>query len=220
MRRATRRALGFGAGLVARVLLSTLRLSLLTHPKLEAVQDKPWVLAFWHGQQFALHRWPRRRRLAVMVSLSDDGELQASALRRLRYVIVRGSSSRSGANGLKGIVRRMREGSDSAFAVDGPRGPRGVVRDDGDRVGAILAARIAGGVVVPFASACSSAWVFARAWDRFELPRPFSRVAVALGPPLDPRTTTGPVLARHIDEARSAAVRAAAGNQPPDAPVG
>lgn len=208
MKRTARRALGSSAGLVARAFLSTLRLSLVTHPDLARAQERPWVLAFWHGQQFALHRWKRRRATTVLVSLSDDGELQAAALRRIGLVVERGSSSRQGASGLKGIVRRMRAGCDAAFAVDGPRGPRGVVRGEGDRAGAILAARIARAVVVPMASACASAWVFDKAWDRFELPRPFSRVAVALGPPLDPRSLDGATLARHIDEARDAALGA------------
>jgi hypothetical protein len=210
MGKAWRRALGAALGLVARAWTRSLRLSLLTHPALEDAQEKPWVLAFWHGEQFALQRWPRRRATAVLVSLSQDGDLQAEAQRMLGLVVERGSSSRGGAMGLKGIVRRMRQGMDAAFAVDGPRGPRGVVRGDGDRVGAILAARLARGVVVPMASASASAWVLSRTWDKFELPRPLSRVAVCLGPPLDPRTLDGATLARHIDDARARAQRALA----------
>ncbi|WP_170229683.1 lysophospholipid acyltransferase family protein [Polyangium fumosum] len=203
-----RRALGYAAGLVARAFLRSVRFSLLTHPDLDGTDGTPWVLSFWHGQQFALHRWRKRRRTAVLVSLSDDGEIQTGALGSLGLVVERGSSTRGGAMGLKGIVRRMRQGHDAAFAVDGPRGPRGVVRGDGDRVGAILAARLAGGLVVPLASACSSAWVLARTWDKFEIPRPFSRVAVALGAPLDPRGLDGTTLARAIDASREAALRA------------
>jgi len=202
-------------GLVASVWISSLRLSLLKHPDLDTTGDAPWVLAFWHGQQFALHRWPKRRLTSVLVSLSKDGEIQAAALGRLGLVVERGSSSRGGAMGLKGIVRRMREGCDAAFAVDGPRGPRGVVRGDADRVGAILAARLGRGVVVPLASACSSAWVLHKTWDQFELPRPFSRVAVALGPPLDPKSLDGDRLTREIDQAHARARDALATNYAP-----
>lgn len=202
---ARRRALGFAAGLVARAWTRSLRLSLLTNEALMDTGDKPWVLAFWHGQQFALHAWPKRRKTAVLVSLSKDGDIQASALERLGLVVERGSSSRGGAMGLKGIVRRMRDGNDAAFAVDGPRGPRGVLRGDGHRVGAILAAQLGRGVVVPLASACASSWVLRKTWDQFELPRPFSHVAVALGPPLDPQGLEGPVLAAAIDAAHAAA---------------
>jgi len=205
-----RRFLGFIAGPVARLYLRTLRFTLVTHPDLEQgpASQAPWVLTFWHGHQFTLHRWTKRRRTAVLVSLSNDGEIQTGALTRLGFAVERGSSSRGGIMGLKGIVRRMREGCDAAFAVDGPRGPRGVVRAEDERVGAILAARLSRAVVVPLASACASSWVLSRTWDQFEIPRPFSRIAVALGAPLDPNELDGKALAHAIDFATLTARRA------------
>src|SRR5262245_16843249 len=179
----TQRALGVWVGLLARVWLATLRLTLLVDPALGRVHGRAWSLAFWHGQQFALLRWRRRRPTVALVSLSRDGELQSRALAQVGLTIERGSSSKGGAAGLRAIVRQLRRGLDAAFAVDGPRGPRGVVRCDGGGVGAATAARLAKGVVVPTASACASRWVLRRTWDKFELPRPFSRVAVVLGPP-------------------------------------
>lgn len=205
MSSARRRALGFGLGLLARAWTRSLRLSLITHPSLAETSQTPWVLAFWHGEQFALHAWQKRRKTAVLVSLSEDGDIQAAALPRLGLVVERGSSSRGGAMGLKGLVRRLRDGNDAAFAVDGPRGPRGVVRGEGERVGAILAAQLGRGLVVPLASACASAWVLGKTWDKFELPRPFSAVAVALGAPLDPKHLDSQTLTRAINEARDMA---------------
>ena len=75
-------------------------------------------------------------------------------------------------------------------------------------VGAALAARLAGGLVVPLASACSRPRVLARTWDRFELPLPFSRVVVALGAPLEPAEATPARLGAAIDHARAAALAA------------
>ncbi len=95
-----------------------------------------------------------------------------------------------------------------AFAVDGPRGPARVVRSGGGQVGVADAARLGGGVVVPMAAACTRCHVFARAWDRFELPLPFTRVAVVLGAPLRPASATPGALAAAIDEARAEAERA------------
>lgn len=207
----TRRALGILIGITARAWLATLRLTVLLDPSLDATATRPWSLAFWHGQQFAILRWPRRRRTVALVSLSRDGEIQAAALPRVGLAIERGSSSRGGASGLKAVVRRLRrERLDAAFAVDGPKGPRGVVRSESGAVGAALAARLAGGVVVPIASACSRAHVLARAWDRFELPLPFSRVVVALGAPIEPALATPERLAQAIDAARARAVAAVA----------
>jgi lysophospholipid acyltransferase (LPLAT)-like uncharacterized protein len=49
--------------------------------------------------------------------------------------------------------------------------------------------------------------VFARAWDRFELPLPFTRVAVVLGAPLEADEATQEALGEAIDRARAEAER-------------
>ena len=171
-------------GVVARLWLATLRVRVVAHPGLERVGDRPWVLAFWHGTQWPLLAWRRRRRTVVLVSLSRDGSMQARALALQGLHVVRGSSSRGGARGLAAVVRAMRrDGADAAFAVDGPRGPRGIVKG-----GAIVAARAAGAVLVPAAGLVHQGIVLGRAWDRFAIAWPFTRVDVALGDPVDPRT--------------------------------
>jgi lysophospholipid acyltransferase (LPLAT)-like uncharacterized protein len=197
--------LGALVGLVARAWLLTLRLTLVVDPALAELRPRPFALAFWHGQQFALLRWARFQRMVALVSRSRDGALVASALRRLGIDSARGSSSRGGAAALRAIVKKLREGLDAAFAVDGPRGPARVVRTEGSGVGAVTAARLGGAVVVPMAAACSRCHVFARAWDRFELPLPFTRVAVVLGAPIDPRQATPEAVALAIDRARARA---------------
>lgn len=73
------------------------------------------------------------------------------------------------------------EGADSAFAVDGPRGPRGVAKG-----GAIVAARATGAVVVPLGGAVRCGLVLRRSWDQFAIAWPFTRVDVKLGRPIDP----------------------------------
>jgi hypothetical protein len=185
--------IGLILGLIARLWLMTLRLEIIADDRLDAQDARPWVLSFFHGTQFALLAWPRRRRTSVMVSHSQDGEMQASALRSLGLQIVRGSSSRGGARGLAGLVRQLKHGSDCAFAVDGPRGPYGIAKS-----GALFAARRVGGLLVPMGSAALRAHVFEKAWDKFTLPQPFSRVIVTLGAPLDPTTTTTEDLERAI----------------------
>jgi lysophospholipid acyltransferase (LPLAT)-like uncharacterized protein len=169
-------------GVVARAWLATLRVRVRQDPSLASAGDVPWVLAFFHGAQWPLLAWRRRRRTVVLVSLSRDGAMQARALEVQGFGVVRGSSSREGARGLAALVRAVkRGGADAAFAVDGPRGPRGVVKG-----GAVVAARACGGVVVPIASAVHRGLVLRRSWDRFAIAWPFSRVDVALGEPIDP----------------------------------
>jgi lysophospholipid acyltransferase (LPLAT)-like uncharacterized protein len=174
-----RTILGVLLGVVARVWLMTLRVRVVTDAALPA--DVPWVLAFFHGSQWPLLAWKRRRPTVVLVSLSKDGALQARALALQGLRVVRGSTSRGGARGLASLVRAMRGGADAAFAVDGPRGPYGVAK-----AGVFAAARAASGVIVPMGSAVLRGVVLSRAWDRFAIAWPFSKVAVVLGAPLCP----------------------------------
>jgi lysophospholipid acyltransferase (LPLAT)-like uncharacterized protein len=175
-------------GLVARLWLATLRVRVVAHPALARAADRPWVLAFWHGTQWPLLAWRRRRETVVLVSLSRDGAMQARALALQGLRVVRGSSSRGGARGLAGVVRAMRaRAADAAFAVDGPRGPLGVVKG-----GAVVAARAAGAVLVPMTGLVRRGLVLRRAWDHFAVAWPFTRVEVHLGEPIDPRGHPAP----------------------------
>lgn len=170
-RRWLRRALGaLLAGLV-RVWARTWRVQWI-----DALPAERSVYAFWHGQQMALVAGRHGTRLATLVSHSRDGELQASVMRRLGLEVVRGSSSRGGARGLRGIIRAVRAGADAAFAVDGPRGPIHEAKRGALVVGARAPARI-----VPVATAARRAWVLDGAWDHFEIPLPFTTVAIAIG---------------------------------------
>ena len=177
-----RTLLGWCLGLIARLWLATLRVRVVLDPALERVRDRPWVLAFWHGTQWPLLAWRRRGPTVVLVSLSRDGAMQARALSLQGLRVVRGSSSRGGARGLAALVRTMkRDGTDAAFAVDGPRGPRCEVK-----AGVVAAARATGAVLVPLTGRVHRGMVFRRAWDRFALAWPFTRVEVVLGAPIDP----------------------------------
>lgn len=160
------------AALVIRLLKLTWRVRVVG-PQPEPVGG-PHIYCFWHGRQAGLFAYPRPRPMAVLSSLSRDGELQAKILGRLGLVVYRGSSSRGGAVGLKALVGAVRDGADAAFAVDGPRGPLHRVKP-----GAILAAQQSGAALVPITSRASRAWVFAKAWDRYSLPKPFARVEIA-----------------------------------------
>ena len=170
-RRWFRRALGVLLAGLVRVWAKTWRVHWIDAPPAERS-----VYAFWHGQQMALVAGRRGTRLATLVSLSRDGELQASVMRRLGLEVVRGSSSRGGAGGLLGMIRAVRAGADAAFAVDGPRGPAHEAKWGALVVGARAPARI-----VPVATAARRAWVLRKAWDGFEIPLPFTTVAISIG---------------------------------------
>lgn len=143
-------------------------------------ESGPLVFCFWHGRQAGLLAHPRPRPVSVLVSRSRDGSLQACVLKMFGFKVLRGSSSRGGAAGLKAVIEAMRGGSDCAFAVDGPHGPLFEVKP-----GAILAAARAKGFLVPVTVSAKRAWTFSKAWDQYQLPKPFTRVDIVRGKPID-----------------------------------
>jgi lysophospholipid acyltransferase (LPLAT)-like uncharacterized protein len=195
-----RTVLGIVLGALVGVWVRTLRVSVEVHPGSLAVAERR-VLAFFHGQQMALLGARRFGRTAVLVSRSADGEIQTGVMTWLGLSVVRGSSSRGGAAGLRAIVRKLASGEDAAFAVDGPRGPVGI-----PKTGALVAARAARAALLPVASACRAGWVLGRAWDRFEIPLPFSRVAVVVGAPVPGPHADAETLGAAIHAARERAL--------------
>lgn len=140
------------------------------------------VIPLWHQRFFGLLSYAKRfrcRRPLVMISRSRDGEFIADLVGRLGLEPVRGSSSSGGREALRDVLARLKERSMAAHAVDGPRGPKGVVK-----AGVIEMARLSGAKIVPVYVSMSSAWR-AASWDRFMIPKPFSRVRIRWGDPFD-----------------------------------
>ncbi len=139
-------------------------------------QGRPVVLCLWHDELFPLIYLKRQLRIIALVSQSDDGELLAGVLERMGLETARGSSTRGGVKALLAAARRMRlDGLCSCVTVDGPRGPRHEVKE-----GAIFLAAQTGAPVVPIRLFMSRRKIF-HSWDRFQLPLPFSRVAMVCG---------------------------------------
>lgn len=138
------------------------------------------IYAHWHGDELALIGPYASENLAVLVSLSRDGEALNRWLSKIGYTVVRGSSSRGAVSGLKALVDAVQVGGRSAsLAVDGPRGPRGVVKP-----GVVKLSQLTQCPIVPGVAVASRAWVFTRSWNQCFLPKPFARVGVLYGKPI------------------------------------
>jgi lysophospholipid acyltransferase (LPLAT)-like uncharacterized protein len=136
------------------------------------------ILALWHGRILAGLHYFRNRDVVVMTSQNFDGEWIARILERFGFRTARGSTSRGGARALVQLRRELAAGRPAAFTVDGPRGPARVVQP-----GAVWLAGATGHPILPFHIEASRYWT-ARSWDRTQVPKPFSTVAIAIGDPL------------------------------------
>jgi len=138
---------------------------------------RPVVFVFWHGQLLPLVHIHRGEGIVVLVSEHDDGEYITRVIERNGFGTVRGSSTRGGTTGLRGLVRAARAGRDLALTPDGPRGPRGELKP-----GALLVAQLTGLPIVPLVVGASRGWRLG-SWDGFLVPWPLSKVVVEYLPP-------------------------------------
>ena len=137
------------------------------------------IMAFWHGRILPSTYFFRRRGIVVITSENFDGEWIAGIIERFGYGTARGSTSRGAVKALVQLKRDMAAGRPAAFTLDGPRGPANVAQP-----GAIWLAKATGNPVVPFHIEASRHWTL-RSWDRTQIPKPFSDVAIAIGEPLE-----------------------------------
>jgi len=136
------------------------------------------VMAFWHGRILTATFYFRRRGIVVITSENFDGEWIARIIERFGYGTARGSTSRGARKAMLQLVRAMRGGKPAGFTLDGPRGPAQVAQP-----GAVWLARTTGNPVLPFHLEASRHWSM-RSWDRTQVPKPFSTVALVVGEPM------------------------------------
>jgi hypothetical protein len=134
-----------------------------------SLEKRPLVYSFWHSCMLpAMYLW-RDLQIRVLSSDSFDGEYTGRIMRKFGFVKVRGSSSRGAVRAVLGLRRELEAGWVVAFTIDGPRGPRHLVKP-----GPVLLARATGVPMVGFHIAVDKAWVL-NTWDKLIIPKPFSR---------------------------------------------
>ncbi|MFN2635817.1 MAG: lysophospholipid acyltransferase family protein [Gemmatimonadaceae bacterium] len=136
-----------------------------------------FIFALWHGQLLPLLWHHRGEGVAVLISEHRDGELVARAASSLGYSLIRGSTTRGADRALISLVRVLKDGKEVAITPDGPLGPASTFAP-----GALVAAQRADTFVLPVGVSARRAWHL-RSWDRFLIPKPFTRLTVAYGEP-------------------------------------
>jgi lysophospholipid acyltransferase (LPLAT)-like uncharacterized protein len=156
-----------------------------THFETAAASDRPPIVGIWHGRILPSLYHFRRTRLVIITSQNFDGEWIARILRRFGYGTARGSSSRNASGALRHMISHMRAGRGTAFTLDGPRGPARQAKN-----GAVWLAMATGSPILPCHVEADRAWTM-RSWDRAQIPKPFSTVALVVGEPLWVDRNTG-----------------------------
>jgi lysophospholipid acyltransferase (LPLAT)-like uncharacterized protein len=166
---------------VIRLLGPTLRYEVLGWHHEEAVyaSGKRCIWAFWHRVIIPIVWWHRNHGTVVMNTTAFDGQWTRKVIEWLGFGTAQGSSSRGGLRGLAVMARRLDEGLDCAFTIDGPRGPRYVAKP-----GPVMLARKTGCPVMVFHIGVDRGKTFTNTWDHFLLPMPFARAVILFAPPI------------------------------------
>jgi len=162
------------------LLGKTLRIKWIGEENLDSIRKNQGqvIYAFWHGRMLILSYSHRGRKTHVLISQHRDGELIARIIQRLGFVSVRGSTTRGGAKALFEMANKGASGYDVAITPDGPRGPKFKVQ-----IGTIYIAQRSGMPIVPITNSAKSRWTLS-SWDRFLIPKPFSKAVIMIGEPI------------------------------------
>ena len=177
--------LGTLAGWLMRGLAATLRMDIRDRCGIsnDPVTMPPAIYILWHNRFFVVPpAWNRicrgLRKTVALTSASNDGAMVAAAMKVFGLDSIRGSSSRRGVAALVGLKRALAAGSDICLTPDGPRGPRYRVQP-----GFLKLAEATGAPIIPIHLRFSNAWRL-KTWDRFVIPKPFSRVEITFAEPI------------------------------------
>ena len=162
-----------------RTISTTLRLELLGWEQY-ANSDQKLIFCGWHGKSFIFANQFRRRGYWVIISNSNDGDIQDKVFRALGFRTIRGSTGqdRGGIKAALQGIQSLKDGGTMAITPDGPRGPSKVVQG-----GVMLMARKSGARLVPVGISAQRAW-YAGSWDSYMFPMPFSKARMIFGEPI------------------------------------
>jgi lysophospholipid acyltransferase (LPLAT)-like uncharacterized protein len=149
--------------------------------KVEARKMNPkgaFVFAIWHQNLIPGILAHSDEQYTMIISESKDGELVAVTCEKLGHKPSRGSSTRGGKKALIEMVKNVKSGIPGALTVDGPKGPAQIVKP-----GVVELARLAQCAIVPMSPYPKSFWVIKKSWDQFRIPKPFTKIVIAIGEP-------------------------------------
>ena len=145
---------------------------------------KPFIPCYWH-QHHLFCTWymkgmiKRGLKIGFLISPSVDGEIPANLARSWGGEVIRGSTTRTGAQAMRDMYNLVvKQGVSPVTTSDGPQGPIHIFK-----IGDILLSQFTQAPLLPLAYAAEKAWMM-KSWDQFIIPKPFSRVAIAIGEPV------------------------------------
>jgi lysophospholipid acyltransferase (LPLAT)-like uncharacterized protein len=154
----------------------------LEHTRKLAESGKPFIFVFWHGRLLMIAPFrPKKRKLHVVISTHNDGQLITKVMEYFGFHMIRGSSNKKdGLAAFKEVLRALKNNEIVAITPDGPRGPR--MRIGGN---VVKIAQMQNVPIIPVTYSISKCKIL-KSWDSFMLAKPFSRGIFIYGEPIYP----------------------------------
>jgi len=174
-----RRAVGFTGMFFFRSLIGTVDFKWgFYDPEIDPnVAKRKYILMFWHEHILCPLLFRRHSPVTMLVSEHGDAELVNQVAGFVGMKCIRGSTSRGAVNALTQFVK-LPDHDILAFVPDGPRGPYRHLEK-----GAIWLASKLQLPIVLLGVGYDRPWRMS-SWDRFAIPRPFSRGRIISSPML------------------------------------
>ncbi len=166
-------------------LINLLKLFFLTEQHLLKIKHinypkEQFIFSMWHCHQCLVYGVQDKSKFYALISASNDGEIIAKAAECLNIKSVRGSSKRRGTAASLELLEKLKEGNSVGIMVDGPRGPKGKVKD-----GIINIAKLSGVPIVPVAWTSEDKTFFTfNTWDKFNVPIGPCKTVALYGDPI------------------------------------
>jgi lysophospholipid acyltransferase (LPLAT)-like uncharacterized protein len=134
------------------------------------------IFVFWHSKMYIGWWLFRKMNFFAMVSKSKDGEILSNVLKKWKYELIRGSSSRDGKEALNMLIQKFSDNKSAVITPDGPRGPVNEFKN-----GPLILSMKKDIPVIPVQISYNKKHIFNKSWDKFEIPFPFSKCQITFG---------------------------------------
>ncbi len=176
------RCAGRVSSTLMRMLFRTLQKQTITYPggnPYECEGRQHMLFSVWHDSAILAAFGGKHARTVALTSRHRDGDFVAGLIGGVGVTVIRGSSGRHGSAAARQLLD-VAETHDIVITPDGPRGPRRQMSR-----GVIFLGSRTGNPIVPTAFACASAWEIRGSWTTQTVPKPFSRVVLMAGKPIN-----------------------------------
>jgi len=142
------------------------------------------IPCYWHQRQifciyYMFQLVKKGFKIGFLISPSVDGEIPANFVKKRGAQVVRGSHTHTGARAMRDLFQLINK--EKVSPVNTPDGPSGPIYNF--KAGTVMLAQLTQSPIVPISYAAEKA-IYLKTWDRFIIPKPFSRIQIAVGAPI------------------------------------